>query len=118
MRRSSMSGSRESLEATGRSPAVSPAGEGLWPNAQRVRDQAVGQALVLKIAPNEGPQPAESANDRRRWRREGSLTKGNLLLVQHAPNTGSEGEIWRTLNGHEEGNPGNSQEEIPTSSLR
>ena len=79
MRRSFMRGSRESLEATGGSPAASPAEEGPWPNAQRARDQAVGQALVLKIPPNDGPQPGDPATGRRRWSKEGGLAKGNSL---------------------------------------
>ena len=96
MRRSSMLGSRESLEATGGSPAASPAGKGLWPNARRARDQAVGQALVPEIPPNKGPQPAEPATDRRRWRREGGLTKGNTLQPS-TPRTQSRRERYGEL---------------------
>ena len=43
MRRSSMRGSRESPQATGQIQP-SPAGEGLWPQSQRVRERAVGPA--------------------------------------------------------------------------
>ena len=96
MRRNSMRGSRESLGATGGSPFVSPAGKGLWPKSQHVRDQAVGQAIVLKIPPNEGLQPAKPVTDWRRWSREGGLAKGNSL-GSSTPRTQSRRERYGEL---------------------
>ena len=41
--------------------------------------------------------------------------RGELVEVQHTPDAEPEGAIWRTLNGHEAGNRGDSQGNEPTS---
>jgi len=78
MRRSSMSGSRESLEATECVPRpvrlVKACGRTTSVYATRQSDRPIGPEKPS----NKGLQPA-TANDRRRWWREGGLAKGNLF---------------------------------------
>ena len=103
MRRSSMRGSRESPEATERE--LSPVGEGLWPQSQRVRDRAVGQAHSTREAVEQrsstgktGHRPAEMVEER-------GTDRGELVQVQHTPDAEPEGAIWRTLRRARSGKP-------------
>jgi len=79
MRRSSMHGNRESLETTECIPRTvrqkKVCDRTLCAHVTRKSDRPI----VPKRPPNEGPQPAQPATDRRRWRREGGLAKGNLF---------------------------------------
>jgi len=77
MRGHSMSGSRESLDATDAIPTSVRLGKvcGQKPSANATRQS--DRPIVLKKLSNKGPQPEVPANDRRRWWRKVSLAKGN-----------------------------------------
>ena len=78
MRGHSMSGSRESLEATDEIPASVRLGKVCGRNPSMNAARQSDRPIILKMPSNESLQP-ETANDRRRWFREVSLAEGNSL---------------------------------------
>ena len=79
MRRSSMSGSRESLEVAECVPHPVRLGKACGRTTSVYATRQSDRPIVPRIAPNDGPQPAKPATDRRRCRRKGGLAKGNSL---------------------------------------
>ena len=78
MRRSSMRGSRESPETTERVPRTVRLVKVCGLNTSAYVTGQSDRPIVPKMPPNDGPQPAGTATDRRRWRRKGGLAEGNL----------------------------------------
>ena len=77
MRRSSMYGSRESLEATECVPQSDRSGKVSSRNPDMYATRQSDRPIVPEKPSNEGPQPAQPATDRRRWWRKGGLAEGN-----------------------------------------
>ena len=78
MRRHFMSGSRESLDATGVVSTSVRLGKVCDRNPSVYATRQSDRPIVLEMPLNESLQP-ETANDRRRWCRKVSLAEGNSL---------------------------------------
>ena len=83
MRRSSMRGSRESPEATEQVLSSVRLGKVCGRNPSMHATGQSDRPIVPGKPSNKGPQLGRPAKDRRRWWREGALTKGNSI----EPNT-------------------------------
>ncbi len=79
MRRSSMRGSRESPEAAEQVLGSVRLGKVCGRNPSMYATGQSDSEIVPGKPSNKGPQPGRPATDRRRWWREGALTKGNSI---------------------------------------